>query len=135
VSKNKENKTTKDSEAIGVDTFVICVPLITDIIYFGKEVKAACDKRCEKAWGINQRSKKQLSEDEDDYVYLTDFELDDAPMNPGTYEGADGKPFKPDKHNKWCVRECERCKLLDVGEEIRLKDFTKPIYNIPSAHI
>jgi len=130
----EENKNLTDNKNnSGADASYVC-PLITDITCFGKETKAACDNKCEKAWGINTRPKTQLSEDEDDTVYLTDNELAEAPIDPGTYEWDDAKPMHPDRHNKWCVRECERCKLLEVGEELILADFTKPIYNIPSKH-
>jgi len=80
--------------------------LTTDIIYFGKKVKVTCDNKCEKAWGFNSRPRKELK---DGFDYLTDAELGDAPIDPGTYEGGYGKPMHPEKHNKWCVRECERC--------------------------
>ncbi len=80
------------------------------IKYLGQNAKATCDRNCGKAWGINKRAKRQLSEDTDNYVYLTDDELGDAPINPGTYEGGFPKPLDPDEFpQKWCVRECERC--------------------------
>ena len=81
------------------------------IRYLGSRVVVACDRKCEKAWGISLRSKKQLSEqDVDDFVYLSDLELGTAPGNPGTYEGGEGKPISPNEFpNRWCIRQCERC--------------------------
>ena len=108
--------------------------LKTEISFFGQQVTVVCDLKCEKAWGSNSRPKLQLSDNIDDYVWLTDGELGEAPENPGTYEGGQGKPFHPDKHNKWCVRECERSETFERGQKIMLKDFTVRIYNIPSRH-
>mgnify|MGYP001028433341 CR=1 FL=1 len=109
-----------------------------EIIYFGQKVIIACDEKCNKAWGINSRPKIQLDEDnEDDYCYLADNELDEAPADPGTYEGFEmcGKPqTKEERLNKWCCRECERCFISNPGEynnPIVLKDFSKRFYNIP----
>jgi len=63
----------------------------------------ACDGKCYKAWGMNSRSTRQLSEDIDDYFYFADNELGMAPIDPGTYEGCFSKP--EDKQlNKWCAR-------------------------------
>ena len=90
----------------------------------------ACDGKCHKAWGINNRPKRQLSEDEDDYEYLSDNELGEAPENPGTYEGGQGK--NPKSLNKWCARECERSKIFDMDEQIALKNFENPVKNIQS---
>jgi hypothetical protein len=105
------------------------------ITYFGQQTKVACDEKCNKAWGINNRPYKRLSDDEDDIVWLADGELGDAPENPGTYEGGHGKPNdKSQIPNKWCVRECERCTISDPGkfnEPLKLKDFNKRRYNIP----
>ena len=106
------------------------------ITYCGQQVIVSCDGKCNKAWGINNRPKLELDEnDEDDYCYLSDDELDDAPEDPGTYEGGNGKPIEGEEvPNKWCVRECERCEMTDLGEEIMLPDFSKRFYNIPSKH-
>jgi hypothetical protein len=107
------------------------------ITYFGQPAKVACDENCNKAWGINNRPKIQLSEDEDDYAYLSDDELGDAPENPGTYEGGHAKPtHKSQIPNKWCVRECERCSLSSPGEYNLppvVKDFSKRMYNISES--
>jgi hypothetical protein len=105
-------------------------------LYFNKEIKVACDENCNKAWGINNRPKIQLSDtDEDDYAFLSDNELGTAPKNPGTYEGGAGKPFSSDEFpNKWCVRECERCVRSEILEEAVLEDFSKRRYNILSKN-
>jgi hypothetical protein len=94
----------------------------------------ACDAKCDKAWGINNRPRVQLSDDEDDYEFLADDELGAAPVDPGTYEGGHAKPDEvPEKHNKWCARECERSVLLDgLGHgrfQPELEDFTKRVTN------
>lgn len=108
-----------------------------EIIYFGQKAIIACDEKCNKAWGINNRPKIQLDENnEDDYIWLADNELDNAPDDPGTYEGFEmcGKPqSKEDRLNKWCCRECERNFISKPGEynkPIVLNDFDKRVYNI-----
>ena len=45
------------------------------IQYFDQPCKVACDEKCEKAWGINNRPRVQLSDDPDDYAFLSDDEL------------------------------------------------------------
>ena len=106
----------------------------TVVQYFGQPVRVACDGKCTKAWGISNRPKVQLSDDEDDYAFLTDGELDDAPADPGTYEGGQGKPssdlYFP---NKWCVRECERCSMSEPGMyalPLETKSFDRRHYNM-----
>ena len=101
-----------------------------EIKLFRDQCILACDGKCHKAWGINNRPKRQLSEDEDDYEYLSDNELGEAPENPGTYEGGQGK--NPKSLNKWCARECERSKIFDMDEQIALKNFENPVKNIQS---
>ncbi len=105
------------------------------ITYFEKPAKVACDGNCKKAWGINSRQKRQLSDDEDDYEYFADGELGIAPKDPGTYEGGDGKPSSPSRFpNKWCVRECERCAMSRPDEydlPLEIPDFSKRRRNIP----
>lgn len=105
------------------------------ITYFGQKCKVGCDGKCNKAWGINNRPDIQLSDNEDDFAYLSDLELGEAPEDPGTYEGGDGKPLSNHEFpNKWCVRECERCEKSRPGEYSKpliLPDFTKRVYNIP----
>jgi hypothetical protein len=104
-----------------------------EIVYFGHKLILACDGKCEKAWGINSRPKEKLdANNPDDYCFLADNELGDAPEDPGTYEGDHAKPIAGEpKLNKWCCRECERSEMVKPGEEIVLKDFSKRSYNIP----
>ncbi len=104
------------------------------ITFFGQKTKVACDGKCAKAWGINSRPKVQLSEDEDDYIYLSDSDLGLSPLNPMTSEGGDLKlKWKDAFPNKWCVRECERCSMSEPGKynlPVDLKNFNKRIKNI-----
>lgn len=86
------------------------------IIFFGQQAKVNCDENCNKAWGINLRPRiyaelpdeiyplpggsifpagKEI--DFDDYAYLSDNELGDAPIDPGTYEGGCAKPTSKDE--------------------------------------
>lgn len=100
------------------------------IKFFGQTAKIACDGKCNKAWGRQNRPRIQLSEDdEDDYTFLADEELGEAPKDPGTYEGGHAKPTNPREiPNKWCVRECERCAISLPGkwmEPLKLPDFSK----------
>lgn len=108
-----------------------------NITYFGKTRTLACDGNCHKAWGVVARPKVQLSDDdEDDIYYLSDNELGIAPEDPGTYEGGDGKPYNSRGFpNKWCARQCERAKLVELGEEIKLFDFSNRLYNKPFKHL
>lgn len=105
------------------------------ITYCGQQAKVVCDRQCNKAWGINTRPRVQLSDDEDDYAFLADGELGDAPIDPGTYEGQDGKPESPNEFpNRWCVRECERSSMSEPGKwkfplPVRTFDERRP--NIP----
>lgn len=130
------------------------------IIYFGQPAKINCDENCHKAWGNENRPRiyPEISTErifgfdgssiypgtyddvdvefnEDHYALLADHELPDAPSDPGTYEGNDAKPKKPEEYgNKWCVRECERCNISHPGESslpLELKDFSQRRYNIP----
>lgn len=109
------------------------------ITYFGQQAKVACDEKCEKAWGISERQTVSLSDDEDDFAWLSDNELSEAPEDPGTYEGGDGKPVdKIGIPNKWCVRECERCKMSKPGEynqPLKLDDWSNRVYNIPGREL
>lgn len=112
-----------------------------DIIFFGAPLVLFCDEKCNKAWGICCRPKNQLSEDDDDYEYLADGELEDAPEDPGSYEGGHGKPCcDEDKLNKWCCRECERSEMIEVSKvnddtdfEALLTDYSKRLSNIPKG--
>jgi len=105
-----------------------------EIIFAGKKCSVACDGKCSKAWGINLRPRKYFDEDSpDDYVWLSDDELGDAPDNPESYKDGQGKPqCRKDRLNKWCVRECERSQLETVGVEMILPDLTNPSPNIKS---
>jgi len=112
----------------GSETMAGYVKLIQ---WFGAPAAVACDAKCDKAWGISNRPREQLSDEEDDYTFLADDELETAPINPGTYEGDDAKPLPcDDKLNKWCVRECERCALFghieqNKGKIVELPDYSK----------
>jgi len=100
------------------------------IKYFGKDLILICDAKCNKAWGINGRPQKQLSEDENDYEWLADNELPEAPQDPGTYEGGHAKPiYFGDRLNKWCARECERSEKIEWNTEFQLPDFSKRYAN------
>lgn len=105
--------------------------LAKTVLYFGNPVCVCCDGNCAKAWGINSRPRVQIGTDEDDYAFLADDELGDAPVNPGTYEGGHAKPTEDSERlNKWCVRECERSDMADLGELCQPKDFSKRRYNM-----
>jgi hypothetical protein len=106
------------------------------VLFFGQPMKVACDRNCAKAWDRNKRPKIQLSDDdEDDFAFLADHELGEAPADPGTYEGDEAKPSTPDDFpNKWCVRECERCASSKPGqfvEPLAVKSFGERRYSIP----
>lgn len=107
------------------------------IPFFNEPMKVCCDGNCRKAWGINNRPKVQLSADVDDFAWLADDELGNAPADPGTYEGGDAKPHGPSSFpNKWCVRECERCEKSAVGEShlpISPRDFSVRVFNMPQG--
>lgn len=109
------------------------------ITYFGQDMKVGCDEKCNKAWGINERPKIEFDvNDEDDTAFLSDGELGDAPIDPGTYEGGHAKPTdKSQIPNKWCVRECERCARSSPSKShlpLELTDFSKRVYNQPWKH-
>lgn len=111
------------------------------ITYCGQTAKVACDGKCEKAWGLNSRPRQKLSDVEDDYVFLADDELGEAPVDPGTSEGGDEKPLWVQLFpNRWCVRECERCSKSKPGEwhlPLELNSYETRVYNIdkPSEFI
>ena len=108
------------------------------IIYAGQPMKVVCDRNCAKAWGIQCRPEVQLSDDPDDYAFLADGELGEAPIEPGTYEGGEAKPLSPYEFpNKWCVRECERCaKSLprEQNEPLKALQYDGRVYNMPQLH-
>ena len=110
------------------------------ILYLEQKMRVACDGKCHKAWGINSRPRVKLSDDPDDFAWLADDELEEAPADPGTCEGGDAKPtdlgFFPFP-NKWCIRECERCAKSSVGkwqEALELPDFSRRQFNQPWKH-
>ena len=108
------------------------------IKFCGENALIICNRKCNKAWGMNKRPKIQLSEDEDDYCYLSDNELKEAPIDPGTYECNNKKPETPNEFpNKWCVRECERSVMSNPGEwmlPLKTINFEKRFYNILSKN-
>ena len=104
------------------------------ITFLGSKARVVCDRNCNKAWGVSSRPKKQLSDNEDDFCFLSDGEIGNAPKDPGTYEGGCSKPLSPDEFpNKWCIRECERCSISELNEwnlPLELKSFVDRQYNI-----
>lgn len=107
------------------------------ITIYGHQAILACDGLCHKAWGLDGRQTLQLSEELDDFVYVSDSELGEAP-GPGLTatisEGGDVKPCAGiltdgQLMNKWCSRQCERVSLFDSDESIKLKDMLDPIPN------
>lgn len=127
------------------------------ITMFGQPCILACDAKCHKAWGINNRPRIFLDEspqvirgygfeasyspdvededfDYDNTVKLADHELPDAPLDPGSYEGDHGKPRTPNERlNKWCARECERSVVIDDVHgkvvDFELPDYSQRQYN------
>jgi len=81
--------------------------LISRILAYGQPFIILCDARCNKAWGRDLRSKVVRSNAEDDWEYMADVELGEAPERTGNTEGDDDKP-RDKKHNRWCFRQCER---------------------------
>jgi hypothetical protein len=117
------------------------------IIWFGRSAKLACDGICTKAWGIVCRpaiylnnqgkvvfvdssgvSPKPDGLEWDNHVSIPDHLLGEAPIDPGTYEGFQGKI--PKSLNKWCARQCERSNISDRNPKIR--DFSDYVFNMPS---
>ena len=107
-----------------------------NITAFGRGLTIACDAKCHKAWGINNRPSVQLDQfDDDDIAWLSDNEVGIAPVDPGTYEGGNSKPrFEEERLNKWCYRECERCISCFIGQDPVLPDFSNRLYNKPWKH-
>lgn len=104
------------------------------IQWMGRTLLLACDGNCGKAWGISQRPKLSLSDDPDDVAYLSDGELGDAPVAPGTHEGGFTKPHSPKGMNKWCSRECERSDMASTAAQLKLPDFSARLFNQPWKH-
>ena len=111
------------------------------ITYCGRDAVLACDGKCSKAWGINGGRPKISFDpkDPDDYAYLPDQDVGEAPDQSDIGEGGHGKPRHPeDRLNKWCARECERSSILS-GDDMaspadHLPDFSNLHYNMPSRH-
>src|SRR4029077_3642539 len=109
--------------------------IIKYLTFAGQAATHACDGKCNKAWGMNGRPSVQISDDKDDYAYLADDEVDEAPIDPGTYEGGHAKPRAAEGSNdinKWCVRECERAWMSPPGKPgttPELPDFSVRLYN------
>ena len=82
-----------------------------NIVYFGANAIIQCDRICRKAWGRNNRPVDLQGN------FLGDMILGLAPDDPGTYEGRDGKPTQRNL-TKWCVRQCERSKILEPNEAL-----------------
>lgn len=100
----------------------------TVITFCGKKRRVVCDRRCCKAWGRDIRTHEIL--EGDDFAYLSDHELGVAPVDPGTYEATDAKPKSPDDFpNEWCVRQCERCTMAELGVPVAIKTFEQRVYN------
>jgi hypothetical protein len=131
-------ESTKKRTAVAVRVYRLVsrffMPTITkQVIAFGEPTIIGCDAQCSKAWGINNRPRHQLSEDHDDYAFLADGELGEAPEDPGTYEGGHAKPTHPDERlNKWCFRECERCASARAGQPLKYPNLLVRLYNIPA---
>lgn len=111
--------------------------IVSKVYAFKQEIVLACDGKCEKAWGINERPVLNLDpNDENDIAWLSDLELGPAPTNPCTCEGGVFKPLQP-IHNKWCFSECERsvsCLLKDFPN-LQLPNFSQRVYNQPQKHV
>lgn len=105
------------------------------ILWFDRHCTLACDGQCNKAWGLNGRPKIDFDPDEpDDYAFMADCELGEAPACTGVWEGGHGKPSGPHEMNKWCARECERSGIFEHGEPVVLSDYSVRLYNMPSLH-
>lgn len=113
---------------------------IKKILFFGNECLLICDGKCHKAFGLNNRPRINYDKDNpDDYAFLPDKGVDEAPDDPGTYEGGHSKPPNPDYMNKWCARACERGRIVNIPQRNRIVSFDLPTfnklrYNIPSKH-
>lgn len=104
------------------------------ILYMGRGQLLTCDGNCKKAWGIQNRPKLQLGDDEDDFAYLSDSELGDAPTHPGTYEGGHENRRGPDSMNKWCSHQCEQSCMADNVSSISLPNWEQRSVNQPWKH-
>ncbi|VAW78419.1 hypothetical protein MNBD_GAMMA12-616 [hydrothermal vent metagenome] len=77
------------------------------ITFMGQKSRVACDRKCFKAWGINNRPEHENENSVDlltEVIYLRDHELGNAPNDARTTEGDNTKPLSPDSFpNKWCI--------------------------------
>ena len=83
------------------------------MMFLGEIHIVACDGRCDKAWGVDDRPTNRLGSDHNDFEWLADGELGQAPIDPGSLSSDNGvrKPLLvrgPDDVNEWCVDRCER---------------------------
>lgn len=112
-----------------------------EVTMYGERIILACDGRCDKAWGINGRPRALLSAKDDDNIFLPDSVLGTAPPPGRTITTSEGFEPKPSagpltdgtRMNKWCARECERCKRFKLDEPIVLRDMEAPRPNIPTS--
>lgn len=103
------------------------------VSFAGAPMRVACDGVCSKAWGIDLRPSVQTGDGVtfDGVAWLADGELGEAPADPGTREGDQGKPTRvtdPAVMNRWCVRQCERCVGTPYGAPdapLTLRDFSQ----------
>lgn len=120
--------------------------LTKEITWFGSPALLACDGKCKNAWGINGgRPRVEFDPDEpDDYAYLPDHQVGEAPDDPGSYEGGHAKPtaygaaWEQHRLNRWCARECERSEILEGNEmedpSSHMPDYSRLHYNMPERH-
>lgn len=106
----------------------------SEITIFGEQKTIACDAKCNKAFGINGRPTSPNSLDENDWEWLADDEVDEAPGTGETAIISEGDDYKPgdllEAHNRWCARECERSVIVKIGETAVLLDFDQRVSNI-----
>jgi len=86
-----------------------------DIIqYCGQPMGVGCDGRCDLAigidWCLNDGKTPDLLQ-----IKRNGYTLAELRSDPGSSEGDERKMFNDSGFpNKWCVRQCERCK--QIGE-------------------
>lgn len=118
----------------GIKTTCGVTLLSTEIQWFSRRCLVVCDQQCQKAWGFDRRPGERRSDPDDRIWYSDDEIIDPAPDDPGSYEGGQGKPFRPSRHNKWCVRACERSNMIEIGKPIHCDDWSHRHYNQPWKH-
>jgi hypothetical protein len=116
---------------------------ITTSFYTSNGIETiSCDGKCHKAWGVNGRQLenkniRMASSDEEDVVFLSDAdtpEMSNSSQFSNVFEGGQGKPEVRGKHNKWCMRECERSCWSSGLEDPKVLDFSYEVYNKPEIH-